>query len=372
MTSNNLVQLRELLKRAPVMGNIHPLIPLCLASDTEVSVDAQSVVREMDAISPHPARSLLIRGRDSRYEHRFLTMDIPEPPDAGQVSSTLPKRLSYARKWLLNNRDVANRITDEANVQRYQTVITLLVDGLSYYDVLYWPEVVEPCFIDGPTITFDRFVDNTVRTDVGFPAIIGDPPLVRRLAKIGVRYARGFSYWHREDNDVTELLYRGIPLERITSIDEAITAIEAMDTSGLYIQIVREGLDGLAHGRREVSEQEIESTVEAIRADMQQLVKSLQAQRLRSALYLVADHGILWKKQHEFKLQPMPGSRSARYGNIPLTEGRSTPFSCQEQMYYLYHYPYIGRRIRSNDSGVHGGLSGWESLVPFVRVEVIP
>ena len=44
--------------------------------------------------------------------------------------------------------------------------------------------------------------------------------------------------------------------------------------------------------------------------------------------------------------------------------------SLQKSCYYLYHYPYLGSRIRANDSGVHGGLSYWESIVPFVRAEV--
>ena len=38
--------------------------------------------------------------------------------------------------------------------------------------------------------------------------------------------------------------------------------------------------------------------------------------------------------------------------------------------YYLFRYPYLGAAIRSNDSGVHGGLSYQESIVPFAKFKV--
>ena len=55
--------------------------------------------------------------------------------------------------------------------------------------------------------------------------------------------------------------------------------------------------------------------------------------------------------------------------NVPESD-RASPITAADRTYYLYHSPYIGRRVRSNDSGIHGGLSYHESIVPFVRLEV--
>jgi hypothetical protein len=140
----------------------------------------------------------------------------------------------------------------------------------------------------------------------------------------------------------------------------------------MYVQLVREGLDGLAHSRREVTQAEVEGTVNAIHQDYHRLIEVVATAGLPGAVYLVADHGILWKAQHP-ELQRIEILRSdhPRYqigGSVPPEYGVDIPVG--EQAYNLYRYPYLGAAIRANDSGVHGGLSYWESLVPFVRVEV--
>jgi hypothetical protein len=236
---------------------------------------------------------------------------------------------------------------------------------------LDWPEHPEPCFIDGPTITFSRAPAGHINPEVGFPAVIGTPPLARRLIDIGLPHSRGFSYWERVQNDVSERLFQGVPLEKVNELADSFDKIKKLDLNGLYIQMVREGLDGLAHSRREVSQPEIKATVNAIHQDFRYLIELLAEKKVHGAIYLIADHGLLWKNRHQWQVIENSGSSHPRYTTSqPGASEFTVEFSTEQQKFYLWQYPYLGKQIRANDSGVHGGLSYWESVVPFIRVEV--
>jgi hypothetical protein len=139
-----------------------------------------------------------------------------------------------------------------------------------------------------------------------------------------------------------------------------------------YIQIMREGLDGLAHSKREVSPAEIESTVVTIRQDVERLIEVLSRQNQRVCLYLIADHGILWKTEHNWQFLEMMGSKPRYSTHRPDkdSDDRVVRFERSGQVYYSFIYPYLGSRIKADDSGVHGGLSYQESIVPFAKFEV--
>jgi hypothetical protein len=368
---DSIEQLRRELQRAPVMGNFHPLLPLCLSGDVEVVAMAGMLAEELDDLVPHPVRPVIIMGIDQEYAGRFSVCSAPRFPPAELINQALPDRLDYARTYLLTHRGVADRITSDTVQKGYDTVALLLVDGLSYHDTLQWPEYVEPCFINGPSITFSQTSDEHIMPDVGFPATVGTPPLARRLAQAGIPHSRGYSYWDRESDNVSALLFQGMPLTRVSRTAEALELLASVKLSGIYLQLVREGLDGLAHRRREVTVSEVTATVEAIHSDYRRLVSLLAESGLRGAVYLTADHGILWKKQHELHRAEGQHSRHPRYAlKSPEESHVASLFEMSHATFYLYHYPYLGARIRANDSGVHGGLSCQESIVPFVRVEV--
>jgi hypothetical protein len=363
-------ELLRLLAVAPVMGHVHPLWPLCLPPETEVVADARRVALEMDDAAPHPARPVLITELNHAYGDRFLTAALDAPPPAEVVNNGLPQRLAAARS-LLTHRQVAERIVEDARVRRYRCVILLLVDGLSYDDVRSWPEAPEPVFVDGPSITFARGPDGAVLHDVGFPAIVGSPPLARRLGRLGLTRARGYSYWSRESNDVAAVMFDGMPLRRVSGTAEAVALLGNEPLDGLYAQLVRIGTDGLAHSRREVSRGEVAATVAAVRADLHGLAELLDRQKVTGAVYLMSDHGILWRREHTLELARYYPSRHPRYTTGLLPAGApAMPVVAAGQSFSLFHYPHLGLNLRANDSGVHGGLSYWESLVPLVRIEV--
>lgn len=362
--------LQKALETAPVMGEVHPLWPLCLPHDVEIVTKAQVVVERLDALEQHSEKPILITEYDPRFTGRFLTKQMPNCPSATAINDALPKRLKQARH-LLTHKQIAQRIYNDAVTHRYETVALMLVDGLSYEDVKHWPERATPCFIDGPSITFTTDTHEQILNDVGFPAIIGSPPLARRLVDVGLAHSRGYSYWDREDNDVSDFLFAGMPLAKVESITEAIDTLKKQKLKGLYLQLVREGTDGLAHSRRELTDGEVTATVSAIHQDFQLLVQLIAEREVRGAVYLTSDHGVLWKHQHDFVRLAEERATSPRYTRKqPFHSQYTTSSETQAGEYYLYHYPYIGRKIRTNDSGVHGGLSYWESIVPFVHVEV--
>ncbi|MBN1877091.1 MAG: hypothetical protein JXA33_22905 [Anaerolineae bacterium] len=371
MTEAGFTRLLKMLQRGPVMAEIDSLGFLCLPPEVTIMPDADTLVERLDALERHSEQPMLIPHIDTRYRHRFQVMNEALTYTPADVNQMLPLRLADARRLLLTHRHVSEHIIRDTVQRGYRVVALLLIDGLSYEDVKFWPEVPAPCLIDGPSITYN-FNNDHIVPDVGFPGIIGTPPLARRLVDVGIPHSMGFSYWQRERNEVSACLFEGIPLTRVAGITKALETLAQQPLEGTYAQLMREGLDGLAHSRREVTVREVEATVNAIYDDYRQLIQVIATTGLPGAVYLTADHGILWKAQHPALQRADPlRSDHPRYqygGGLSLDYGLE--FFMSGQTYTLYRYPYLGAAIRANDSGVHGGLSYWESLVPFVRVEV--
>ncbi|MBN2393033.1 MAG: hypothetical protein JXR84_20055 [Anaerolineae bacterium] len=372
MTETGFMRLLQALQRGPVMTEISPLALLCLPPEIDIASDAETLVERLDILEPHSERPILIPCIDTRYRHRFqvLNESLTYTPEA--ANEMLPRRLADARRLLLTHQRVAERIVSDTIQRGYCVVALLLVDGLSYEDARHWPEAPEPCLIDGPSITYNLTDQDEIVPTVGFPGIVGAPTLARRLVDVGVPHSTGFSYWRRERNEVSAYLFEGVPLTRVAGITTALETLEQQSLEGTYVQLVREGLDGLAHSRREVTPREIEAAVEAIHDNYRRLIEVVAATELPGVVYLTADHGILWKAQHpDLRLVEELHSAHPRYqrGGGALSD-YGVELSLTGQMYTLYRYPYLGATIHANDSGVHGGLSYWESLVPFVRVEV--
>jgi len=363
-------ELARMLMQAPVMGPLHPLQALCLPPETEVLSDAAALAEELDDLAPHTVRPIWLTDVQPHIADRFLQADASTPPPLDVVNRTLPERLDYIRRHWLIHRAIADRIVADVAQRRYRTVALLLVDGLGYTDVADWPEPVQPCLVDGPSITYYR-KDQRILPEVGFPGIIGTPRLARRLIEVGLLHSRGFSYWSRETNAVSEYLFEGVPLTRVVRFSEAVAALRGANLERTYVQVVREGLDGLAHARREVTPGEVHQAVQAIRADALALLDVLREGPRPAALYLTADHGILWKAEHTFETLETDDRTHPRYGTCsPANTKHVTSFVFDEQTFCVYHWPYLGAAIRRNDSGVHGGLSVQESVVPFIRWEI--
>jgi len=355
------------------MGPLHPLQALCLPPEAEVLDDAGILVEELDDLTPHAVRPVWLTEIQPRMANRFLQADASSLPSLDAVSRALPGRLDYARHHWLTHRTVADRIVADAAQRRYRTVALLLVDGLGYADVADWPEQAQPCLVDGPSITYyQERKSQHILPEIGFPGIVGTPRLAQRLIDVGLPHSRGFSYWSREVNEVSAYLFEGVPLTRVVRFSEAIAELRGANLEHTFVQVVREGLDGLAHSRREVTITEVHKAVQAIRDDALALLDVLSESPSRpAALYLAADHGILWKAEHSFEMLETDDHAHPRYGtHAPANEEHATRFEFGQRTFYVYHWPYVGAAIRRNDSGVHGGLSAQESIVPFIQWEL--
>jgi hypothetical protein len=196
-------EVQELTLRGPVLLAPDPFVPICLPPSIEILADGWDLARELDAPYPHRVRPVVLLSDTTPGGSRFgppIAVKIPSP---AAINAGLPTHRSYIQRAFLQQSTIAARIADEAQARHYETVVLLIVDGLSYSDLQEWPWPAIPCFVDGPSITM-----------AGYPNVVGQPVLSRRLETVGLRKAIGFSYWDRS-NLLTDTLFTGIPLQRV-------------------------------------------------------------------------------------------------------------------------------------------------------------
>lgn len=367
-------QLENNLTRTPVIGDVHPLLPLALSNAVRIVKNGDDVLSEFDTMHTVPQTPILILQRDPRLVARFPMISLREHPPIDEINRNMHFHLEYAREQLLTTHGVGATLVEDVLNHRCDIVVLMLVDGLSYGDVIEWANNTIPCFVDGPSVTYRLANDQaTVLPTVGFPSIIGSPSIFSRLHDSGYKNALGYTYWAPNRNVISDYLFNRIPTHRVANFEAILAQLRSFTfKQPTYIQIMREGLDGLAHSKREMSRAEIDGAITSIRQDIERMLEVLSKQKRKVCLYLIADHGILWKTEHEWKTLNITGSRS-RYSTSRPDESvytNAVRYERNSQVYYSFTYPYLGNRIKADDSGVHGGLSYQESIVPFSKFEV--
>lgn len=366
-------ELSRLLDRTPVIGKVHALLPLSLPVQTKVLLDPQDLLGHLDSPENHLDQRLLILSPATELADRFPMVRSTSHPPITAINQHMAYHLDYARQHLLTNHKVAERIENDVERHQPQVVVLFLIDGLSYADVLSWPCEVSPCFVDGPSVTF-LINEGKVDTQVGFPAIVNHPSIYRRLYQLGYRQAFGYTYWERRNNVIADYMFSDIPFVAVSNFDLLLKRLVSTSVqSGTYIQIVREGLDGLAHGKRELDYLEIEAAIKTILRNVERLSVLLRDKGLTGVIYLTADHGILWKQDHPFRVLGGIGDGKPRFTKTAPSPDRIdyvVEIETETMQYYLLRYPHLAYQIRSNDAGVHGGLSYEESIVPFCSFRI--
>lgn len=382
--NNAMADIVRLVYRVPVLAQVHPPVPLALEPAIQLVTDAQALAGDLDdRLSVLPSAPLLILGESPLLQLRFPFVRAIDAPDAEAVNRHLPHRIGYARDHLLTNHRVADWIEDDVardlardeGCQSPDIVAVLLVDGLSYDDARDWRwSHLEPCFIDGPSVTyrFHRECGTGLNPHVGFAAVIGRPSIQQRLYSLGFRTARGYTYWSPGGNEIADFMFEGVPFQRAANFEAVLAGLERERLpSGSYVQVVRQGLDGLAHGKRELQAQEIQAARDAIRQDIWRLLATLSQGNKKACLYVTADHGVLWKLEHEWQVDSRFRADHPRYFEdalVGLFRERTTAMDCGGERYTLCHYPWLAGPIPIDDSGVHGGLSYQESFVPMGKL----
>lgn len=365
--------LEHWLGRSPVIANIHPLVPLALSDPVRVLSSSSNSLMDLDDCRVITHDPILILKEDVRLANRFPVLHIGGHPPIDMINQHMHCHLEYIREHLLTSHKVADNIINDVSTARYDVIVLMLIDGLSYGDTLDWNAKITPCFIDGPSVTYRLHEDGRVLQDVGFASIINRPSIFSRLSGHGYRDAVGYTYWKTDTNAVSDHLFERIPTIQVANFEAILREIDSLNiVRPTYIQVLREGLDGLAHSKRELSRSEIEGALIAIRNDIERLLDVISAKQLTACVYVTADHGVLWKNEHHWQTRDLPGSKP-RYTETRLSEDEaaySVRFERSGRKYYAFRYPYLGSRIRSDDSGVHGGLSYQESFVPFMKFKV--
>ncbi|MFZ4828881.1 MAG: hypothetical protein ACOYLB_16145 [Phototrophicaceae bacterium] len=373
-TGKNPEILGGVLQRSPAIVKAHPLFPLALPKDVKIVTDGLDILEKIDNREHLVNHQTVILDQHPLLVDRFPTLEFPTHPSIDAINANMRYHLPYMREHLLTNHKVADYIQEDVSRNGYDVVVLLLIDGLSYGDVYtLWGELVQPCFIDGVSVTYQHR-DDKLLSSVGFASIINSPSIQRRLYHLNYRNHLGFTYWKSSNNVVSRFLFDGISNITVESFKAIVHHLKSTTLlPSTYIQIMREGLDGLAHGKRELHPIEIESATHAINDDVKTLLNILEESGCHSVLYVVADHGILWKTEHDLRYLPSTINSHSRYtNNLPQddTLEHTEHFKHDTLSYYLYVYPYIDAVIPKNHHGVHGGLSYQESLVPFAKFEV--
>ncbi len=304
-----------------------------------------------------------------QHIYGFPKLEVPQLPDDSGLSQILVGALTTPIPELLMQSQIASEIVRTA--QGAQIIVLLILDGLAYEDILTWQYPMlwqwtrRPCLVDGLTLT-----------TTCMPRVVGSPPLAHRLFQRGYKQHFGFTYWERASNDLTDILFAEFSSNQLVKVNEFAQILERLAVTKFdaptYIQIVRNGLDQFVHSYRE--RPDIHHYLQNLEKSVQNLLHMLTTFRRTVRVYITADHGILWYEGQDVAAI-IDNPPSARYvtGNIAVSGGRFSTINESSASYTVaVGQEQILRRRRANEWGFHGGISGRESLVPFVMLEYRP
>jgi len=356
-------ELDAVLDHTPVVYEGEPLL-LAELDNLVVERDVWQYVQRVDGLSPLPVERTVLLGPVTSYFDRWpvMRMDVRAPTDLARFNRSLFENYDQVRQFAFTQSDIAAHIEEDLDVD---VIVLLLIDGLSYTDWMDYPGV-QSCLVEGPTIT-----------PVGFRNVVGKPSIARQLFEKGFRKRMGFSHWDRS-NTLTDVFFHGfdpaMQMFRANEFKEVLLALEKVPKEQTYIQILVNGLDAISHRHR--GRPPVEAIARHLYEDvLLALVERLQELGATALVYATADHGILWKPEPEIDEELIVAQdervKSHRYAKGAFLIPHSRHFSCYGTNYTVLAYPYLFRPLTRLEWGTHGGISFQESVVPFVKLEVI-
>ncbi len=296
----------------------------------------------------------------SQYSDRLITLHVNHQPLTTKLNQVLKDRWEFIKSALTCQSQLPDLIAKPTPVS---CTILILVDGLSWADFsAYWAntEQAQPILVDGASTT-----------EQGMKRVVGKPPIIERLSKQGCDRAYGFSYWTRDDNTLTNDLFALFSnnVEKVRSFQDVLAHLAEMNLEDTYIQVIHQGLDGLCHQHRDRPNPE--QYVKDLAQDWYSLLELLQNKGTSVQVFLTSDHGILWKEGHDLQVWEsvkLPGS--PRYLEYSYPSPQTLKVQFEGNTYSILNYPYIRRNFKSNEWGMHGGLSFEESVVPLLTATI--
>ncbi|MBN1891046.1 MAG: PglZ domain-containing protein [Thermoflexales bacterium] len=359
----DVLHLDAVLDRTPIVYEGEPLL-LAGLNNLSVERDAWQYVQRADGLAPLPVERTVLLGPATGYFDRWPVVQATAkaPADLAQFNRSLFQNYDRVCSFAFTQSGIASRIEEDLDVD---VIVLLLIDGLSYTDWMDYPGV-QSCLVEGPTIT-----------PVGFQNIIGRPSIARRLFEKGFSRRLGFSYWER-DNALTDVIFHGFDpaaqMLRVSEFKEVLQALDKLPTEQTYIQILVNGMDSICHSHRD--RPPVEATARYLYQDvLLALVERLQKAGATALVYATADHGILWKPElgtgHDLVVVRDERINSHRYARGSFLVPDSKQLHCHGANYTVLAYPYLFKSLTSLEWGTHGGISFQESVVPFVKLEVV-
>ncbi len=360
MQEVDLTELQDLLRQMPVMAQVHPLSLAFLPEEVRIFEKAWQMAAELDMPTPQPLKPMLSTQIEPALRHRFPSIRCVHDPLTTDLNRVLLKRYDFIKAHLLCQSQVADEIVRRADTE---AVVLVLVDGLSYADMKRhaenWLPHVTPVLVDGVSVT-----------EQGMVRIIGKPPLAQRLFDTGFHRALGFTYWQRAEEPLTDRLFTGFGdgVHKVKSFDEVLAILEGEELRGTFVQIVRIGLDSTAHRQREMPN--VAAMVADILTDFERLKGVFERKGVSVWLHLISDHGILWAHEHNLQVYEFSGADHPRHYEHAKQGEHILNVEFEGKEFALLEYPYLRRELRSNEWGVHGGLSFEESVVPWLSCRI--
>jgi hypothetical protein len=356
-------ELNERLGRVPVMAKMHPLSVAFLSQkslivfpSTQQLIDSLDEFGDNLSVTQYPY--LLTLDWQPHYASRLLAVEIDHDPLTPDLNNILSDQWDWVCSSLLKQSDISEYIVNHSSHQ--DCIILVLIDGLSWSDFRQYCPMgldIQPVIVDG--------ISNTKN---GMSRIVGQPTLIHQLV---VDQAYGFSYWERNNNTLTNSLFDGFGgnVKKIRSFNEILTDLQALELRSTYVQIIRQGLDGICHQHRDCPDPQ--SYVKKLYSDCQALVDLVERKQISAQIYLTSDHGILWQNSADFQMFDF-GKKNyhPRYLDHQHSSQKVKCFSENGSLFSALVYPYVARKLKSNEWGVHGGLSFEESIVPLVKISI--
>lgn len=350
----------RLLDLVPVAYSGNPLHLLFLADAYPVR-DGAGYLRTLDGFALVPERREYVLDPPPHWP--FPRVEIEQRPDPRCVSEVLFQQWDVARTVIPRQQELGDRLVHLAAAHHADVVVLMIVDGLSYYDL---PEnmTAEPLLVDGVSVTAH-----------GYPAVIGKPSVSQKMFNAGYRRQMGFTYFDRAENSLAAELFSGFAesqVQRVRSLDEVLAVLRTAVPLGAYIQITAMGLDHLAHSHHDTPP--IADYLSRLLQRFRELVAVIRQRGYSVVACLTADHGILWWHQLGNEPPVLEGvfgenERHPRYTEGALLRPHTRVISHGRRVCTVLQAPYLTRKLRQNEWGVHGGISAWESLVPLVVLQ---
>ena len=369
--------LRLFLDNCIILSEDSEIIDFCIRMDSLEKINEQKVIL-------NPKNTIVRRIISSRFSD--FTLGFPDftflealgSLEKSKSESLFFSKFSLLKEFVVLQSKLSNIIVDQVKKNVPDVVILFMIDGLSAADLTTYLENrrlsdVQICnvLVDTATITSCAF-RNLIYGETSTPISI-------RLHKLGYTPS-GFSYWNRKDEFLTnELFYGVIPCRKISSFNEVVESLgESLLKNGrLYFQVVREGLDSLAHRKRE--KPNIVGEIDSIMKDVLHIRTKILESDKKGLILCCPDHGILWettglelhKKIESYREIHERYFTSRISDTVPETLQKNfIRFVYKDNYIHCARFPFVLKRPRSNSCGVHGGVSIEESLVPFIQMEV--